>query len=133
MTIEKPRGLYILDHRYGLIYGESQRAQIESLVDIYHPMMTAEEAKASPQLLEDMEILFSGWGGPCLDSEFLAAAKNLKAVFYAGGSIRCLVTDAFWDRGITISTVVDRPDRVARWIQRTRRRMPQFRARGQRF
>jgi len=37
-----------------------------------------------------------------LDEDFLAAAPNLKAVFYAAGSIRGFATDAVWDREIVI-------------------------------
>jgi len=37
-----------------------------------------------------------------MDEQFLKAAPRLKAVFYGAGSIRGIVTDAFWERGIPI-------------------------------
>jgi phosphoglycerate dehydrogenase-like enzyme len=39
-----------------------------------------------------------------LDEEFLAAAPNLKAVFYGAGTIRNFATDPAWERGITITS-----------------------------
>jgi len=105
MSLKKPKGLFILGHKeYDLIYGQKQRSAISSMVDIYHPFITHQQAKESPGLLKEMQLLFTGWQGPVLDSVFLDAAENLKAVFYAGGSIRSVVTDAFWDRAIPITS-----------------------------
>jgi phosphoglycerate dehydrogenase-like enzyme len=55
-------------------------------------------------VLADAEVIFSGWGGPVMDEEFVRAAKKLKAVFYAAGSIRGVVSEAFWGRGIEITS-----------------------------
>ena len=39
-----------------------------------------------------------------MDEAFLASAPKLEAVFYGAGSIRGIVSDAFWERGIVISS-----------------------------
>ncbi|HUS46848.1 MAG TPA: hydroxyacid dehydrogenase [Phycisphaerae bacterium] len=97
-----PKALYILgDTAYGVIY-KAVAEQIASLVDVYAPPQTSEVIDADPAVLADMEIMLSGWKGPRVDERFLAAAPRLKAVFYGAGSIRATVSDAFWDRGITI-------------------------------
>jgi len=104
MSKNKPKGLFILgQEEYDLIYGEKQRSAIRSMVDIYHPFITPQQAKESPRVLQGMQFLFTGWQGPVLDSDFLDAAKNLEAVFYAGGSLRGVVTDEFWDKDIPIT------------------------------
>ncbi len=99
------KGLYILGaQNFDKIYGPSEQQEIQALVDIYAPVQTLETIQENPALLKDMEVLFSGWGCPKLDEDFLAAAPNLKAVFYGSGSIKSIVTDAFWERNILISS-----------------------------
>ena len=95
--------IYILNtDAYDKIYGVLERADINELVDIVAPQQTVESIAAHPELLSDVDIIFSGWGMARLDEDFLAAAPNLKAVFYSAGSIRSFATDAIWDRGVTI-------------------------------
>jgi len=99
------KALYILAERsLNLIYGPAERAEIAQLVDVYAPPQTAHSVQERPELLHDVQIIFSGWGAPCFDAAFLAAAPHLEAVFYGAGSIRGIVTPEFWDRGITISS-----------------------------
>lgn len=99
------KGLYILDREsFRLIYGETEQEEIARLVDVIGPVQTRETIQANLQLLHDAEVLFSGWGMPRLDEEFLRHAPNLKAVFYGAGSIRYFTTDAFWQRGIAITS-----------------------------
>jgi phosphoglycerate dehydrogenase-like enzyme len=98
----KPRGLYILSpSAFELIYGPEERADIDALAEMGAPQ-TAESIRQRPELLAEVEIIFSGWGAPIFDETFLHAAPRLRAVFYGAGSIRQLVTEAFWQRGIVI-------------------------------
>jgi len=99
------RGLYVLGEKaFDQIYGPDERADIAKLVDICAPPQTPAAVKQNPALLADAEVIFSGWGGPKIDDEFLAAASELRAVFYGAGSIKGIATDAFWDRGILITS-----------------------------
>ncbi len=99
------KALYILAERsLNLIYGPAERAEIAQLVDVYAPPQTALSVQEHPELLHDVQIIFSGWGAPRFDAAFLAAAPHLEAVFYGAGSIRGIVTPEFWNRGITISS-----------------------------
>ncbi|MCL4506898.1 MAG: hydroxyacid dehydrogenase [Chloroflexi bacterium] len=99
------KGLYVLgEEPLRLIYGEPERARLAELVDIYAPPQTAESVHANPSVLAEADVILSGWGCPVFDAELLAAAPRLKAVFYGSGSIKELVTDAFWARGIVISS-----------------------------
>ena len=99
------KGLYILDSAfYELIYGEAERKDIAQLVEIYAPPQTKESVAQNPAILHEAEVILSGWGAPLMDEGFLAAAPKLKAVFYGAGSIRGIVTEAFWQRGILITS-----------------------------
>ena len=99
------KGLYILSEKaYPLIYGEEERKRIAKHVDIYAEPQTSDSIKQDMSILADVEVIFSGWGGPHIDAEFLAAAKNLKTVFYGAGSVRGIVSDAFWQQGLQITS-----------------------------
>ena len=99
------KGLYILDAAsYDMIYGPDERTDIPEYVDIYAPVQNSKVAKENPALLRDVEVIFSGWGGPHVDEEFLAAAPNLKVVLYGAGSVKGIVSEAFWQRGVLISS-----------------------------
>ena len=99
------KGLYILDKEsFDLIYGADDQRDIAVFVDIFGPPQTKDSIRANPDLLADVEIIFSGWGAPLMDRRFLLAAPNLRAVFYGGGSVRSFVTDTFWERDIVLIT-----------------------------
>jgi phosphoglycerate dehydrogenase-like enzyme len=99
------KGLYLLaEQAFDLIYTPEIRQQIEQRVEIITPPQTHVSVAASPSILEEVELIFTGWGCPVFDEELLAHAPNLKAVFYGAGSIRYLITEAFWKRGIQITT-----------------------------
>jgi phosphoglycerate dehydrogenase-like enzyme len=97
------KGVFLLDaESYNLIYGEEERQAISRLVDLYAPPQTRETILVDPGVLSQTEVIFSGWGMTVMDEAFLMAAPALKAVFYGAGSIRGIVTDAFWERNIPI-------------------------------
>ncbi len=99
------KGLFILNPKsYTQIYGSAELADIQKHVEIYAPPQTAQSIRENLSLLEQADVIFSGWGGPLLDADFLAAAPRLKVIFYGAGTIRALVTEAFWQSGISITS-----------------------------
>lgn len=99
-----PKALFILDNTvYERIYPHPIYDEICSLVDVYAPPQHPNVVNQKPELLSEMELLFSSWTCPPIDEEFLALAPNLKMVFYGAGSIKHVVTKAFWERGIRIT------------------------------
>lgn len=99
------KGLFLLDpYFFEKTYGPAEREDIQSLVDIYAPLYTKDSIMGNLDMLEEANVIFSGWYPPKMDEAFLYHAPNLKIVFYAAGSIRPIVTEAFWDRGIRISS-----------------------------
>jgi phosphoglycerate dehydrogenase-like enzyme len=98
-------GLYVLgEGNFEKIYGSEEQYDIEKMVNIFAPLQTAETVKENPNILKDADIIFSGWGAPILDDEFLKNAPKLKVVFYGSGSIKAFMTEAFWKRNIIISS-----------------------------
>ncbi len=99
------KGIYILDNNaFRDIYGDAEREDIARMVDIYAPQQTRQTVAENPSILHDAEIIFSGWGAPLMDENFLEAAPGLKAVFYGAGSLKNVVTDAFWKKNILITS-----------------------------
>jgi phosphoglycerate dehydrogenase-like enzyme len=100
-----PKGIYLLNAgAYNQIYGPAEQRDIAQLVDLVARPQTGETIRSNPDLLHEVNFIFSGWGLPKLDEAFLSNAPNLKAVFYGAGSIKSIVTDAFWARGIPITS-----------------------------
>lgn len=101
----KPKGIYLLSERgYNLIYGPEERRDIEALVEMVAPHQTPVTVKENPEVLSDVELIFSGWGMARVDEAFLEAAPKLQAIFYGAGSVRYFVTDALWERGIRLTS-----------------------------
>jgi phosphoglycerate dehydrogenase-like enzyme len=99
------KGIYILNSfSYDVIYGPEEREAIGRLIDVYPSVLTNETVYKNMDLLKDIDVVFSGWGMPVMDEEFLKAAPKLKAVFYGAGSIRYFVTEAIWNRNIVITS-----------------------------
>ncbi len=99
------KGIFVLEPgNFERIYDSAAQTTIRQLIDIYAPPQSPSTIAANPAILHDAEVLLSGWGGPYMDEAFLAAAPNLKLVLYGAGSIRKLVTDAFWERDIRIAS-----------------------------
>ena len=99
------KGLFCLrTNAYEMVYGPEELEDIKQLVDIYAPPQTAASVREDPSVLAEADVILAGWGMARMDEAFLAAAPNLKAVFYGAGSIRGFATDAAWDRGILITS-----------------------------
>ncbi|MGW0777312.1 hydroxyacid dehydrogenase [Streptomyces sp. NPDC002835] len=61
-------------------------------------------APAVAAALAEAEVLLTGWGCPPLTAEALERMPRLRTVIHAAGSVKHHVTDACWDRGITVAS-----------------------------
>ncbi len=103
----KPKGLFILEpSSFEMIYGPDERRDIHALVDIPDRAFSAKEIAGCANMLREADVIFSGWGAPRLDAEFLDMAPDLKAFFYGAGSVKYILTDEFWQRNIAITSAV---------------------------
>lgn len=99
----RPKALFVLDSSaYEMIYGQQHRETLTTLVDFVAEPMTAPQVLENPGVLKEVEVVFTGWGGPRFDEKLLAHAPNLRAVFYGAGSIKGITSDAFWERDIKV-------------------------------
>ena len=100
----KKSALVLAEYAAHRIYGPDEIGAIRAVTDLKDGVVTNEKIAADPSVLGDVQIMFSGWGGPVMDAGFFAAAPKLEAVFYGAGSIRHMVTPEFWARNIPITT-----------------------------
>ncbi|MFF1810711.1 hydroxyacid dehydrogenase [Streptomyces sp. NPDC058251] len=103
MTNEPLTGLYVMDPaRFDDVYGTAERTAIESHLTIKQPLCAA--ADLSADTLAEVDVLVTGWGAPRLTAELLDSAPRLALVLYAAGSVRPLVTEESWARGVRIAS-----------------------------
>jgi phosphoglycerate dehydrogenase-like enzyme len=101
------KGLYVLDPiAFELAYGTKERETIAGLVDVAVSPLAPDAVVRHPELLENADVIFSGWGGPALDDSFLARAPRLQAFLYAGGALGSVLTPAAWERKLVISSAI---------------------------
>lgn len=86
------------------IYPSAIQADLARMVHVLAPVLSPKQALSRPDILRQMDILFSGWGGPLLNRQFLELAPNLQAVFYGAGAVGYMLTEAFWERQIVVTT-----------------------------
>ena len=66
------------------------------------PMRRFDDDRAR-KLLAETEILITGWGSPTIDAAALALAPHLKLVAHSAGTVKGLLGDSLFDRGISVS------------------------------
>ncbi|MFW5980625.1 MAG: hydroxyacid dehydrogenase [Halanaerobiaceae bacterium] len=99
------KGIYILpEENFYKIYSPETRKKIGDLIEIEDKSYNRNEIRNNLSLLNDINFIFSGWGGPELDKEILDAAPELEVMFYGSGSIKGIVTEEFWKQDIIISS-----------------------------
>jgi phosphoglycerate dehydrogenase-like enzyme len=101
----KPVATFILDENaFKLIYSAEHLKKIGKYVEINPTFVTENKISTYHESLKKVEIIFSGWGCPRIDEHCLHMMPELKIVFYGAGSVRGIVTDEFWKRGIRITS-----------------------------
>jgi phosphoglycerate dehydrogenase-like enzyme len=89
-----------------MIYGPDVLQKVGEQVKLIAPPMTPAVAWQRPELLAQVEVLFSGWGGARLDAAWMAAMPRLRALFHGAGSLASIATDAVWQRDLTVTTAL---------------------------
>jgi phosphoglycerate dehydrogenase-like enzyme len=85
-------------------YGEPVLARLRTRVSPLAVIAPASTWREQLGMLRETEVIFSGWGAPRMDDELLQHLPKLRAIFYAGGSVRYFVTPDLWRRGIRLTT-----------------------------
>jgi phosphoglycerate dehydrogenase-like enzyme len=62
------------------------------------------DGERADALLDEVEIIVGHWGCPTLTSDVLARAPKLRMLAYAAGTVKWQVTDAVWERNLTVTS-----------------------------
>ncbi|WP_448809016.1 hydroxyacid dehydrogenase [Agromyces bauzanensis] len=89
-------------------FDEQRVGRLETLVELVSPTPVVDFGDPSLAAeLARVEVLVTSWGAPRLTADVLRRMPALRAVFHAAGTVRGLATDAFWERGITITSAAE--------------------------
>ncbi|MFO1447883.1 MAG: hydroxyacid dehydrogenase [Opitutaceae bacterium] len=86
------------------VFGPKAMVALANRVTLVAPRLAPPALDSTALPLETVELLFTGWGFPTLDVAILDRFPRLQAVFHAAGSVKRLVSPAFWERGIRITS-----------------------------
>jgi phosphoglycerate dehydrogenase-like enzyme len=101
----KPHALVVMDQAsFEAHLDTPRRDRLASLVTLTDPVWTddLDSAPARTRLAE-VEILLTSWGSSELTPERIDAAPALRAVVHCAGSVRSLIGDHVWARGIRVT------------------------------
>ncbi|MEV0170265.1 hydroxyacid dehydrogenase [Streptomyces sp. NPDC050803] len=103
-----PRAVFALDPVHlPLLFPPPLMARLRQAADLDPALVVRDFTDpAAADALAGAEVLITGWGCPHLDTGTLAAVPRLRTVLHAAGSVRSLVGEALWERGITVSSAV---------------------------
>jgi phosphoglycerate dehydrogenase-like enzyme len=87
------------------LFDEELLARLQAVCDVPEPepLVTFEEPAAA-RLLQIADIMLTSWGCPPIDQHVLDHAPRLRAIVHAAGTVKLHVTDACWDRGISVTS-----------------------------
>lgn len=92
------------DWAYDAVYGADLVEEIGRRVELVPESLDSRRLAMTPEALRDVEIIFGGWGMPPFDADLLRRLPRLKAVLVGAGSIKSIVSEAFWSRDIVITS-----------------------------
>ena len=104
-----PQALLVMrPDTYQVQFGSEQMRRLRSLAQLGDPIWSDDiDAPSTRARLAEAEVLLTSWGCPVLTAERLDAAPRLRAVFHCAGSVRPVVSEAVWRRGILVTSAAE--------------------------
>ncbi|MBW4094681.1 MAG: hydroxyacid dehydrogenase [Acidobacteria bacterium] len=106
---EKPEALLLMDREtYEAKFDAKRRARLESLVSLGDPDWTSNlDSDDVKERLAHVDVLVTSWGASTITARHLALMPKLRGLFHCAGTIRPLVSEGFWERGIVVSNAAE--------------------------
>lgn len=97
--------LLLNDHFGQQIFAEKDLARLEKIGEVIkNPDVEGPTSEKVEELIRGADAVVTSWGCPALNKELLELAPNLKVVAHAAGSVKYVVTDELFARGIKVTT-----------------------------
>ncbi len=71
---------------------------------IHHPGREPTNKEELISLLHEADAVITSWGVAQLDADVMSAAPRLRAMAHMGSSVKRFVSDAFWERGMHLTS-----------------------------
>ncbi len=88
---------------YDIMFVPEDLARLSHAATVVGPVPESNPGTITP-LLKEATVAITCWGSPQFNASLLDQAPSLRLIAHSAGSIRPVVTDAVYDRGIQITT-----------------------------
>ena len=86
-----------------VLFSEKAIEKLRSLGDVAFHDSDDVSPEAIKKTLANADIAITSWHSPLMTDDVLSAAPNLKLIVHGAGSVKPIVTDAIWNRGIRVT------------------------------
>lgn len=76
--------------------------KIKALGEVSINQTRGNDVDNAAALIADADFAITSWGSPAMTRQLLDKAPNLKLIVHAAGSVKSIVTDEMYDRGVRI-------------------------------
>lgn len=108
-TLARPEALVLMSR--GTFEAQFDQARIDrlaSLTTLGDPFWTDDlDDRILRARLAGIEVLVTSWGAAQIHDDQLDRMPGLRALFHCAGTVRPIVTEGFWSRGIRVSNGAD--------------------------
>lgn len=98
-----PKAIFLCDkpENVSRVWNAQQLQRLSRWVALPRRALTSADMEAHCEWLAETTVIFSTWGMPRLGPEQLALLPNLRAVFYAAGTVKAFA-QPLWERNVLI-------------------------------
>jgi len=86
-----------------VLFGKKALAKLSEMGEVVFHDSDDLSPEAIIPTIKGADIAITSWGNGLLTEDVLAAAPSLQLVVHAAGSVKPIVTDALWERGIRVA------------------------------
>lgn len=107
--MHRPQALLVMRRgTFRIQFGSEELRRLRVAAELGEPVWSEDiDAPETRARLAETEVLLTSWGTPPLTAERLDAAPRLRAVFHCAGSVRPIVSEALWERGILVTSAAE--------------------------
>lgn len=107
-TLRKPRTLLAMSRETkAALLDEPALTRLRATARLDPGLLVTDFAEADPERLRDAEVLLTGWGCPPLTERALELMPALRAVVHTAGTVKGLMTEAAWRRGLAVTSAAE--------------------------
>src|SRR5436305_15208469 len=85
------------------MFARDDLEDLSAVATVLDPPLAGVADQLTP-LLKEAVVAVTGWGTASFDTNLLTAAPKLQLIAHSAGSVKAVVTDAVYDRGIRVTT-----------------------------